>query len=295
MNPSLKKILFGLVTLAATHGAYPISEKSLSESEESEIKELEIIIQQLQARLSSLKEKKLLPHSSSSFAPLSDTPSKQDKADQGLLPPSQNTEADGAKESLIKSSPPESIKESDVDKQPSEESVTSEPSSPVASTFDSFQPATEEQWSQGPMPKKPLSSFQRQEPSPSSDDPYTMGRTSLKEGRISQARSFLSQVSPKSQNYAHALYWLGTIAMLQDKDYDKATTLLGKAYDACKDKEDNQKLSASILMKMAECLYHQNKIPAARVVLKECKKKAIQLKDKQLLQDIKEWSKKMGQ
>jgi TolA-binding protein len=281
MRLGLKKSVFLLAILGGGLPCYG----DPAPSEDNEIKELKIIIRELQERLKSLEAKKASGSSQSQVQEIS-SPKETSSSVTSSGPTFQENKGQN---SLEKStlSPQEAPSQVPDLQQPE----PLEPSGPISSTFDSFHSEKEDQWVQGPMPKKPIS------PPPandSSEDPYTLGHASLKKGEITRARSFFSQVSPQSPHYGHALYWLGTITMLQDKDNDKASFLFSKAYTACKDKKDQQKLAVSVLLKLTECLHQQGKIPAARVILQEAKEKATSFKDKAISEKIREWTQKLG-
>lgn len=270
----------------------------LNDSKKAEIKELKIIIQDLQKRLSDLEKK---TEESGALIEGKNGPLGEEVRKDF---PSQNAQIENRNDSSQGGvvSPPGATSEVGDLQQSSTDKDLQDPqnlesSDNVSSTFDSFR--SEETWTQGPMPKKPITPLK--EASPATDDPYSLGMDSVKKGLGSQARAFFSQVSPKSPQYADALYWLGIIAMVTDNNYDKAMVLLTKAYDVCKERQDKRQLELHVLIKLTECLYHQNKISAARVVLSECKKKANQLKgklkdkfeDHQILREIEEWNRKI--
>lgn len=131
-------------------------------------------------------------------------------------------------------------------------------------------------WHQGPMPldPRPVDPKQFSKAMPGEKlSPYRQARQYLLQGKVEPARALLKDIThdKRHPHYGEALYWLGTIALLQDKKPEEASSLFSRAYQYCDQSVPKKSLllRQSILIKLAESLYLQKKYHASRIVLEQ--------------------------
>jgi TolA-binding protein len=103
---------------------------------------------------------------------------------------------------------------------------------------------------------------------------YAQGRKLLRQGKVNQARELFHKVKENHPDYPRAIYWLGMIAMFQDKNFKAASPLFSQVYQYCDKKKGYDELLILSLLKLAESLFYENKRDASKVVLEECQEKA---------------------
>jgi tetratricopeptide (TPR) repeat protein len=134
-------------------------------------------------------------------------------------------------------------------------------------------------WKKGPMPKedqpaaKKKIDFSKEDFSKESfkEASYEEARSALGQGRVEEARTLFQEVVNKDKKHdIEALYWLGNIALLQDKNPKKASSLFSKAYQKIgKEEKKPLVLRQSILLKLAESLVALKETSSALVVLEQ--------------------------
>lgn len=143
-------------------------------------------------------------------------------------------------------------------------------------------------WNQGSMPKKiatPASEKDWNRPSfaekkkeaENFSENFLKAKKFLAQGDIKKASALFKGIKPQESDYPHALYWLGMIALLQDRNAVQAATYFSKGYQHCESMPQCRLLSVSLLLKLANALYLQKKISAAKIVLGQCQERAQQV------------------
>lgn len=125
-------------------------------------------------------------------------------------------------------------------------------------------------WKKGPFPE--ARPFNERDSVAVQENYYEKGIQSLNYGNVVLSRELFQKVPSGDPSYGQALYWLGMIAMLQYQEYAKASTFFSKAYRKCEKKQPKFALLA--LLKLAESLFYQNKMEAAKTVLNQCKRES---------------------
>ena len=143
-------------------------------------------------------------------------------------------------------------------------------------------------WSQGDIPKKRTAQDSEQERGRSSlsekktgtegfSENFLKAKKFLAQGEIKKASTLFKGIKPQEPDYPHALYWLGMIALLQDRNSVQAATYFSKGYQHCESMPQCRLLSVSLLLKLANSLYLQKKVSAAKIVLGQCQERAQQV------------------
>ena len=93
----------------------------------------------------------------------------------------------------------------------------------------------------------------------------------LKKGNVQQAKNFLQTLIAQENHKDHlkALYRLGLIIMLQDKESAKATSFFSRVYTYAK--KSNPSFALKSLVKLAMCLHAAGQKKEAALVAQECK------------------------
>ena len=136
------------------------------------------------------------------------------------------------------------------------------------------------QWQKGLFPggedayKAKLPPKKSQLQSASDPSSYKKALDFLAKGEVEEARLLLQGVPMTTRVYPYALYWLGRIAMTQDRDPVQASAWFSRAYQRCEKEPQHDFLAVKILIKLSSVLRAQNKKEAAKVVLGQCQQKA---------------------